>query len=92
MEAHCFSTWGQDFRVDYQYIAKFIKKLNEFKKKSIPVSCFTATAKPQVVEDIKEYFKSQLDLEFKEYIYSGSRENLSYHVFLVDDEKIAIKS
>ena len=86
-EAHCFSTWGQDFRVDYQYIAKFIKKLNEFKKKSIPVSCFTATAKPQVVEDIKEYFKSQLDLEFKEYIYSGSRENLSYHVFLVDDEK-----
>ncbi len=86
-EAHCFSTWGQDFRVDYQYIAKFINKLNKVKDTSIPVSCFTATAKPQVVEDIKEYFKKHLNIEFKEYIYSGSRENLTYHVMPVEDDK-----
>lgn len=50
-EAHCFSAWGQDFRVDYLYIGKFIKKYQERKRGSgmVPVSCFTATAKQKVV-------------------------------------------
>ena len=26
-EAHCFSAWGQDFRVDYLYIGDFIREL-----------------------------------------------------------------
>lgn len=30
-EAHCFSAWGQDFRVDYLYIGKFIKEYQERK-------------------------------------------------------------
>lgn len=47
-EAHCFSSWGQDFRVDYLYIGEFIRSLQEKKHLAdgIPVSCFTATAKP----------------------------------------------
>ena len=44
-EAHCFSAWGQDFRVDYLYIGDFIRELQEKKGCRIPVSCFTATAK-----------------------------------------------
>lgn len=45
-EAHCFSSWGQDFRVDYLYIGKFINKFQQAKRlgQPIPVSCFTATA------------------------------------------------
>lgn len=35
-EAHCFSSWGQDFRVDYLYIGKFIRKYQQSKKKPKP--------------------------------------------------------
>jgi Superfamily II DNA helicase len=54
-EAHCFSAWGQDFRVDYLYIGDFIKSFQEKKnlEDGIPVSCFTATAKLKVIEDIQ---------------------------------------
>lgn len=53
-EAHCFSSWGQDFRVDYLYIGKFISQYQKNKKcrEPIPVSCFTATAKQKVIQDI----------------------------------------
>ena len=68
-EAHCFSSWGQDFRVDYLYIADFIKSLEaEVKYGKIPVSCFTATAKPQVIEDIQKYFISKLNIELDEFV------------------------
>ena len=85
-EAHCFSNWGQDFRVDYLFIADFIKKIeNEKKSFQIPVSCFTATAKPQVIEDIKSYFEDRLGLELDEFITNKGRTNLSYEVVNVED-------
>lgn len=83
-EAHCFSSWGQDFRVDYLFIGEFIKELQEGKS-NIPVSCFTATAKPQVIEDIKEYFKNKLSLDLKEYVTRAERVNLKYEVINVED-------
>lgn len=88
-EAHCFSAWGQDFRVDYLYIGDFIRKLQKKKrdKKSIPVSCFTATAKQKVISDICEYFKRKLDLDLELFASSATRENLHYVVLYKETEE-----
>ncbi len=88
-EAHCFSAWGQDFRVDYLYIGKFIKNLQEEKKlrHPIPVSCFTATAKLQVIQDIKEYFTSTLQLNLIEYKANASRKNLHFKIIEIGDSQ-----
>ena len=81
-EAHCFSAWGQDFRVDYLYIAEFMQRLQHKKKLSrpIPVSCFTATAKPKVIEDICVYFKERLNLDLTVFASKVTRKNLHYRV------------
>ena len=81
-EAHCFSSWGQDFRVDYLYIGKFISEYQKKKgcKKPIPVSCFTATAKQKVIQDIRDYFKQALDLDLELFASTASRTNLRYSV------------
>lgn len=87
-EAHCFSAWGQDFRVDYLYIGDFIRKLQNKKrqKTSIPVSCFTATAKQKVISDIRDYFKKKLDIELELYTTTAIRENLHYSVLHKETE------
>ena len=87
-EAHCFSAWGQDFRVDYLYIGDFIKKLQEKRgsKDIIPVSCFTATAKQKVISDICDYFRKKLGLELEQFATSAERENLRYAVLHCEDE------
>lgn len=86
-EAHCFSAWGQDFRVDYLYIGEFIKNLQEKKNSDykIPVSCFTATAKLQVIEDIQKYFKKTLGLELETFAASGQRKNLVFKVLNIEN-------
>lgn len=88
-EAHCFSSWGQDFRVDYLYIGKFISEYQ--KKKScttpIPVSCFTATAKQKVIQDICDYFQTTLGLELKLFASTASRTNLQYSVIHSDTDE-----
>ena len=48
-EAHCISQWGYDFRPSYLEIANIRKLLPH-----APVLALTATATPQVVEDIQE--------------------------------------
>ena len=96
-EAHCFSALGQDFRVDYLYIGKFIKKYQEHKfgkdamernhgRTLIPVSCFTATAKQKVVQDICDYFKYWLGTDLQLFASSASRTNLHYSVIHVDSD------
>lgn len=87
-EAHCFSAWGQDFRVDYLYIGDFIRELQEKKGDGcrIPVSCFTATAKQKVISDIKKYFKDKLDIELELFATNASRTNLRYEVLYKETE------
>ena len=88
-EAHCFSAWGQDFRVDYLFIADFIKAYQEKKqmKKGIPVSCFTATAKQKVIADIRDYFYERLGLELELFATTADRENLHYSVLHKETEE-----
>lgn len=90
-EAHCFSAWGQDFRVDYLFIGDFIRHLQEQKgmPQPIPVSCFTATAKQKVISDICDYFKKKLGLNLKLFASSAHRKNLKYSVIYAetDDQK-----
>ena len=72
-EAHCISQWGHDFRVSYKNIKNFIKTLN-----SNPViSAFTATATPEVTEDILE------SLNIKANIFKNGfkRDNLKFSIF-----------
>ena len=88
-EAHCFSSWGQDFRVDYLYIGDFIKNLQEKKlnQEKIPVSCFTATAKLRVIEDIESYFRDKLGLELELFTSKTGRTNLKYDVLQNTNEE-----
>lgn len=90
-EAHCFSAWGQDFRVDYLYIGDFIRELQEKKQMHtpIPVSCFTATAKQKVISDIRDYFKEKLGVDLELFASAAVRENLHYVVLHqeTEDEK-----
>jgi ATP-dependent DNA helicase RecQ len=88
-EAHCFSSWGQDFRVDYLYIGDFIKSFQEKKnlESGIPVSCFTATAKQNVIQDIQDYFYDKLSLNLELYSSDTSRTNLTYKVIPKDNEE-----
>ncbi len=81
-EAHCFSAWGHDFRVDYLYIGDFIRQLQERKHLAQPiaVSCFTATAKQKVISDICDYFRTKLGLELKVFAANAERKNLRYSV------------
>ena len=88
-EAHCFSAWGQDFRIEYMFIGDFIRNLQRSKgiDAPIPVSCFTATAKPKVVSDICDYFRERLNITLRRFTTDATRTNLRYTVlFRATDE------
>jgi ATP-dependent DNA helicase RecQ len=78
-EAHCLSKWGHDFRPDYRYVGNFIKK-KAGTEPIPPILCLTATAKPDVVTDIVEYFGSKLGVELQVFNGGSERSNLGFTV------------
>ena len=79
-EAHCISQWGYDFRPSYLEIRN-LRKL----KPEAPVLALTATATPEVIEDIQR----QLDFHRPEsnvFRMSYERKNLAYIVRRATDK------
>ncbi|MCY4263233.1 MAG: RecQ family ATP-dependent DNA helicase [Gammaproteobacteria bacterium] len=78
-EAHCLSRWGHDFRPDYRYVSRFIGE--QAKGGPVPtVLCLTATAKPDVVEDICRHFRERLGIELTVFDGGSERTNLIFEV------------
>ncbi|MDE2984927.1 MAG: RecQ family ATP-dependent DNA helicase [Gemmatimonadota bacterium] len=78
-EAHCLSKWGHDFRPDYRYIGRFIKERAEGDEMPAPpVLCLTATAKRQVIRDIREYFRETLGVDVRVHNGGAKRGNLDF--------------
>ena len=77
-EAHCISQWGYDFRPSYLHIAD-IRRM----KPQAPVLALTATATPQVIDDIQEKLGFRQKNVFK---MSFERKNLAYIVRKTEDK------
>ena len=78
-EAHCISEWGHNFRPSYLKIKEFIDHIGVKK-----VSAFTATATPEVREDIV----LQLDFnDAKIFVRGFERENLHIRVLHAKKKK-----
>jgi len=71
-EAHCVSQWGHDFRPDYLALSEAIDDLGR-----PPIMALTATATPDVIEDIL----AQLRMPDAEVVHTGFyRANLDLNV------------
>jgi ATP-dependent DNA helicase RecQ len=77
-EAHCISQWGHDFRPSYLKLAETIANFDQ----QPTVIALTATATPQVAEDISNLLHISKENEIKT---GFARENLAFQV--VKDQK-----
>jgi ATP-dependent DNA helicase RecQ len=82
-EAHCISTWGHDFRPAFLDLREAFRQLSD-----PPVLALTATATPEVIDDIKK----QLGRPKMRVVHSGIyRPNLRFEVIHTtsDSEKFS---
>ena len=77
-ESHCISQWGYDFRPSYLNIAEIRDLLP-----GVPVLALTATATPEVVNDIQERLRFKEKNVFQK---SFARKNLAYIVRKTEDK------
>lgn len=83
-EAHCISQWGSDFRPAYKNIS-LLRQIQP----SANVVALTASAKPEVVEDIIK----ELDfIQPKVFKQSFARPNLAYMVFHENDKHYRLET
>jgi len=78
-EAHCISQWGYDFRPSYLRIAELRNLLPD-----VPVLAVTATATPQVIDDIQDKLRFRKKNVLRTSYY---RSNLVYLVRNVEDKQ-----
>ncbi|SFE86068.1 DNA helicase RecQ [Alteribacillus iranensis] len=72
-EAHCISQWGHDFRPSYLHIPDFLRFIGE----KVGVLALTATATPQVADDIR----AALTIKGEDQVKTGfKRTNLCFSV------------
>ena len=80
-EAHCISQWGYDFRPSYLRIAEIRevirRKGDEAIRREVPILALTATATPDVVDDIQERLAFREKHVLRK---SFARPNISYVV------------
>ncbi|MCD7935362.1 MAG: RecQ family ATP-dependent DNA helicase [Tannerellaceae bacterium] len=81
-ESHCISQWGYDFRPSYLKIADIREELPD-----VPVLALTATATPDVVDDIQRRLSFRKKNVFQKSFY---RPNLAYIVRRTDDKTGAL--
>ena len=79
-EAHCISQWGYDFRPSYLKIAEIrevIRRETKGERREVPILALTATATPDVVDDIQERLAFREKNVLRK---SFARPNISYVV------------
>lgn len=77
-EAHCIAQWGHDFRPEYLKIARLRERIPQ-----VPLVALTATATPEVVEQIQE----RLGMDHCKLFQAGfGRPNLTYSVDHTEDQ------
>ncbi|KAL4798880.1 P-loop containing nucleoside triphosphate hydrolase protein [Aspergillus venezuelensis] len=80
-EAHCVSEWGHDFRTAYKQLSWFRRSLTNPR---VPISAFTATATPQVREDIINILGLDPS-QTKIFSTPSARPNIHYEVRFLQD-------
>lgn len=87
-EAHCVSQWGHDFRPEYRQLTRLRKVLEKAGQRP-PMIALSATATPQVIEDVttslgmespvlvkKSFFRSNLRFEIRYPVSDAEKEEL----------------